>query len=124
MTVGDAVAIGARLVATHWRTWLRVAVVLQALVALLAGPVVALLLRGALAVAGVDALTEASVGQVFRHPPAVLLLLLLAVVATTAVLVQHAAFLLLARDLAHGRVPRIRDLAREGMATARRLAGP
>ncbi|NCD19149.1 MAG: hypothetical protein EOL89_04060 [Actinobacteria bacterium] len=124
MTVRDAVAIAARSVATHWRTWLRAAVVLQALVALLAGPLIALLLRGALAAAGVAALTEASVGQVVRHPLAVLLLLLLAVVATTAVLVQHAAFVLLARDLADGRVPRIRDLAREGLATARRLAGP
>lgn len=124
MTVRDAVAIAARSVATHWRTWLRAAVVLQTLVALLAGPLIALLLRGALAAAGVAALTEASVGQVVRHPLAVLLLLLLAVVATTAVLVQHAAFVLLARDLADGRVPRIRDLAREGLATARRLAGP
>ncbi|MGM0384472.1 MAG: glycerophosphoryl diester phosphodiesterase membrane domain-containing protein [Actinomycetota bacterium] len=122
--MGDAVATAARMVATNWRTWLRTAVVLQALVALLAGPAIVVLLRGALRAAGVAALTEASVGQVVRHPLSLLLLLLLAGVATTAVLLQHAAFVLLGRDLAEARTPRIRDLAGEGLATARRLAGP
>jgi len=120
----DALSAAARVVATHWRTWLRVAVGLQILVALLAGPVIALLLRGALRAAGVAALTEASLGQVIRHPVAVLLLLVLSGVATTAVLLQHAAFILLGRQLAAGREPSARDLMGEGVAVARRIAGP
>lgn len=124
MTVGAALAGAVRLVGVHRWTWLRTALVLQVLAALLAGPAIAFLLRAALGVAGVAALTEASIGQVVRHPVAVLLLLGLATVATLAVLVQHAAFVLLARDLASGRVPTLRGLAREGLAAARRLAGP
>lgn len=124
MTVREALGLGLSMVIAHWRAWLRTGVALQLLGVLLAGPAIALLLRAALASAGVAALTEASLGQVVRHPPAVALLLLLAVLATTAVLVQHAAFVLLGRDLAEGHLPRIRDLAREGLGTARRIAGP
>ncbi len=124
MKVGSAVSLAARVVGTHWRTWLRTAVVLQVVSALVAGPVIAFLLSTALSAAGVSALTEASVGQVLLHPLAVVLLLVLAGVATSVVLVQHAAFVFLARDLADGRVPRIRDLAAEGFGAARRLMGP
>lgn len=124
MRIRDAVVTAARVVGTHWGIWLRTAVVLQLLAALVAGPTIALLLRAALRAAGVGALTEASVGQVVRHPVAVIVLLALTVVATVTVLVQHAAFVLLARELRSGRLPRIRDLASEGLAAARRLAGP
>ena len=117
-------ATAARAVGTHWGIWLRTAVVLQLLAALVAGPTIALLLRAALRAAGVGALTEASVGQVVRHPVALIVLLALTVVATVTVLVQHAAFVLLARELRSGRLPRIRDLASAGLAAARRLAGP
>ncbi|PYG00644.1 glycerophosphoryl diester phosphodiesterase [Georgenia satyanarayanai] len=112
------------MVAAHWRTWLRAGVTFQLLTALVAGPAVALLLRAALRAAGVPALTEASLGQVLRHPVAVLLLLVLAVVATSAALLQHAAFVLLARELTAGRVPRLRDLAGQGAAAVRRAVGP
>lgn len=123
-TMRDAIATAARLVGIHWRTWLRTAVVLQVIAAFVAGPVIVVLLRFALRVAGASALTEASIGQVVRHPVAVLLLLILAGVATTAVLVQHAAFVMLGRDLAEGRVPTVRELAWEGFAVARRLGRP
>lgn len=124
MTVGDAVVTAVRVVGVHWRTWLRTAVMLQVLAGLVAGPVIVLLLRAALATAGVPALTEASIGQLVRHPPAVLLLMLLAGVATTAALVQHAAFVLLGRAIFEGRIPRIRELAADGLAVARGLVGP
>lgn len=120
-TMRAALVAAARLVSVHWRTWLRTAVVLQVLAGLIAGPVIVVLLRFALRAAGVTALTEASIGQVVRHPLALLLLLVLAGVATTAVLVQHAAFVLLGRDLVEGRVPSVRELAGEGLAVARRL---
>lgn len=119
-----AVRTGLRTVTTHWWTWLQVAVVLQLATALVAGPAVALLLRAALRAAGVPALTEASLGQVLRHPVAVALLAALTVVATSAVLLQHAAFVLLARELAAGRVPRLRDLTGQGARTVRRTIGP
>lgn len=121
--IGDALASAAG-ASAHWRAWLRVALVLQVVVAVVAGPLMALLLRGALRAAGVSALTEASLGQVVRHPLAVALLLLLALTATTAVLLQHAGFLLLGRELRAGRVPGTLDLARQGLAAARRLFGP
>lgn len=120
----EAFVTAGRVVGPHWRTWLRTAVALQVLTLALAGPVIALLLRAALSAAGVPALTEASLGQVLRHPVAVALLLLLAAVATAAVLVQHAAFVLLARELAAGRVPLPRQLLAAGLAASRRLAGP
>lgn len=123
-TMRDAIATAARLVGVHWRTWLRTAVVLQVIAAFVAGPVIVLLLRVALQAAGVTALTEASIGQVVRHPLALLLLLILAGVATTAVLIQHAAFVMLGRDLAEGRVPTVRDLALEGLAVTRQLGRP
>ncbi|MCM3660747.1 glycerophosphoryl diester phosphodiesterase membrane domain-containing protein [Georgenia satyanarayanai] len=121
---GLAAGTALRVLVTHWRAWLRVAVTLQLLTALVAGPVVGLLLAAALRAAGVPTLTEASLGQVLRHPAAVLLLVALTVVATSAALLQHAAFVLFARGLADGRVTHVPELARQGAAVLVRSAGP
>lgn len=124
MKLSAALRAAAVQTAAHWRDFMRIGLPLQVLSLLVSGPVLALLLWAALRAAGVPSLTEASIGQVIRHPLALVLLLAMAAAATATVLVQHGGFVLLARELAAGRRPRARDLARESLRVSRRLAGP
>src|SRR5690606_14160519 len=112
-----------RTAVVHHRTFVVTALAVQADTAALILPLVALLLRAALAAADVRALTEASIGQVLRDPGALLLLLLLATVASLAALLSHGVIVLLARDLRAGTRPDLRRAGRDLLAVGRRVLG-
>lgn len=112
-----------RTVTGYHRTFLGAVLLVQVATAAVLSPAVVLLLRAALAAAGVRALTEASLGQLLRDPVAVLLLLLLAAVASAGLLVGQGVVVLLARDARTGSAPDLRRALRELAGVVRRLLG-
>lgn len=121
------VAGGWRLVLRRWRSWLVLAGVLQAVVLLIAAPVLAAVGVAAIRSTGARSLTIATLPSIVTSPLAAILLVVVALVAATAISVQAMTLLTAARlqrEHPEQLMPGPRELARALGVRIRALARP
>ncbi|MFJ4109488.1 glycerophosphoryl diester phosphodiesterase membrane domain-containing protein [Oerskovia enterophila] len=109
---------------TSFGTYLKAILLLQGVSVLLVFPALAWLFELALDQAGVEAVTQRTLGQVLRSPATDLLILLIAALACLVVLVQVGALLVIAHRLAHREPVTVRTVARDLLVAARKLLSP